>query len=933
MRLILVPALLLLLAACQSPTTTPSDDGPIASRSDVRVSPNDDREYRFLTLDNELKVLLISDDEADKSAASLTVFRGNYSDPADYPGLAHFLEHMLFIGTEKYPEPDGYFKFVQAHGGMANAYTSTDHTNYFFDVQPEHFPEALDRFAQFFIAPILDPAYVDREKNAVDSEYRLRIKEDSWRGFMASKAAVNPRHPYGQFNIGTLESLDKDVRTALIEFFENEYSADQMALVVVDNSSLDDMESLVAPMFAEIEDRDLDDFSTPEPLYTDGQLPMLLTHQSLKDNYSVAYNFPVPAMTPYYREKPGSFITNLLGHEGEGSIHSVLVKRGWATQLAAYHQDIDEDHGVISVDITLTPQGREHIPAITDLLFDYINLLKAQRPEKWRYEEQARVAELGFRFQEELPAATTARILSPSFAKVAAEDVIAQRFLMEKFDPALIERFLARLTPDNVMMEIVGPDVETDQVTEYFDVGYSIERGPIPRAPFETADLFLPERNPFLPESLDVLEDDPALPTLVVNRDDAEIWFDRDTEFGVPKATLNISLRNEGGLISLEDRAMAALYVRLVRDALNTLSYPALLAGVSYDISTPPKGFRISVGGYEDKQLVLLEEVLDRFANLEIKPERFEVLREEMVRALRNYKQESPANQTRKAQIDLMLDSSWPAEAQADYLEGIDPAGLDAWRREALDGVDAMALMLGNVTEDDAMALKDILDEHLNLADVTPSTPDVREIAGNWLHEVAIDHNDAAMVLHLQDPDDSFQSRARSALAAQMMRSEFFASLRTEQQLGYYVTVFSAPVYYRGGVTFLIQSPVAAPDVLESRTVAFVDGQVDAFRDMTAEQFERFKAGLISELTERDKNLGERTGRYWSDLDRDITTFDANRQMAEAVAELSQTEMTTFIEGLRERLDSERLLVFSRGKFETAPTAMAAMGSAAMGSE
>ena len=244
-----------------------------------------------------------------------------------------------------------------------------------------------------------------------------------------------------------------------------------------------------------------------------------------------------------------------------------------------------------------------------------------------------------------------------------------------------------------------------------------------------------------------------------------------------------------------------------------------------------------------------------------------------------------------------------------------------------------MALMLGNVTEDDAMALKDILDEHLNLADVTPSTPDVREIAGNWLHEVAIDHNDAAMVLHLQDPDDSFQSRARSALAAQMMRSEFFASLRTEQQLGYYVTVFSAPVYYRGGVTFLIQSPVAAPDVLESRTVAFVDGQVDAFRDMTAEQFERFKAGLISELTERDKNLGERTGRYWSDLDRDITTFDANRQMAEAVAELSQTEMTTFIEGLRERLDSERLLVFSRGKFETAPTAMAAMGSAAMGSE
>ena len=86
------------------------------SATDVVVkSPNDQRDYAHVTLDNGMRVLLISDPDADKSAAALVAFRGSFHDPEDRPGLAHFLEHMLFIGTEKYPEPDGYFAFVQKH--------------------------------------------------------------------------------------------------------------------------------------------------------------------------------------------------------------------------------------------------------------------------------------------------------------------------------------------------------------------------------------------------------------------------------------------------------------------------------------------------------------------------------------------------------------------------------------------------------------------------------------------------------------------------------------------------------------------------------------------------------------------------------------------------------------------------------------------------
>ena len=71
---------------------------------------------------------------------------GYLSDPPAIPGLAHFLEHMLFMGTTKYPKEDEYESYLSKHGGSSNAYTSMENTNYFFDVSVDHFEGALDRY-------------------------------------------------------------------------------------------------------------------------------------------------------------------------------------------------------------------------------------------------------------------------------------------------------------------------------------------------------------------------------------------------------------------------------------------------------------------------------------------------------------------------------------------------------------------------------------------------------------------------------------------------------------------------------------------------------------------------------------------------------------------------------------------------------------------
>ena len=120
-RIIAAAALLasaLTLEAQGAPAITAADLPPRVQ------APTDTATFRRFTLDNGMRVLLVSDPKFNKSGASLVVNTGQIDDPRDSEGLAHFLEHMLFLGTEKYPEVTEYGNFIKSNGGYNNAYTS-----------------------------------------------------------------------------------------------------------------------------------------------------------------------------------------------------------------------------------------------------------------------------------------------------------------------------------------------------------------------------------------------------------------------------------------------------------------------------------------------------------------------------------------------------------------------------------------------------------------------------------------------------------------------------------------------------------------------------------------------------------------------------------------------------------------------------------------
>jgi protease-3 len=150
------------LAALWAPFSQ-ADTGWQPIQETIRKSEKDTRQYQAIRLDNDMVVLLVSDPQAVKSLSALVVPVGSLQDPADHQGLAHFLEHMTLMGSQKYPQPDSLAEFLKLHGGSHNASTAPYRTAFYLEVENDALDGAVDRLADAIAAPLLDKKYADRE--------------------------------------------------------------------------------------------------------------------------------------------------------------------------------------------------------------------------------------------------------------------------------------------------------------------------------------------------------------------------------------------------------------------------------------------------------------------------------------------------------------------------------------------------------------------------------------------------------------------------------------------------------------------------------------------------------------------------------------------------------------------------------------------------
>uniref|UniRef100_A0A8C7Z3U3 Insulin-degrading enzyme n=1 Tax=Oryzias sinensis TaxID=183150 RepID=A0A8C7Z3U3_9TELE len=898
--------------------------------SEIVRSPEDKRVYRGLEFSNGLKAMLISDPTTDKASAALDVHIGSLSDPENISGLAHFCEHMLFLGTEKYPKENEYSQFLSEHAGSSNAFTSGEHTNYYFDVSHEHLQGALDRFAQFFLCPLFDESCKDREVNAVDSEHEKNLMNDAWRLFQLEKATGNPNHPFSKFGTGNKLTLETrpceegiDVRQELLKFHSTYYSANLMGLCVLGRESVDELTSMVVKLFGEVENKNVPIPEFPEHPFQEEHLRQFYKVVPIKDIRNLYVTFPIPDLQKYYKSNPGHYLGHLIGHEGPGSLLSELKAKGWVNTLVGGQKEGARGFMFFIINVDLTEEGLLHVEDIIFHMFQYIQKLRTERPQEWVFEECKDLSKVAFRFKDkERPRGYTSKVAG-LLHYYPLEEVLAAEYLLEEFRPDLIEMVLDKLLPENVRVAVVSKSFEgqTDRAEEWYGTQYkqeAISNETIQK--WASADLNgkfkLPMKNEFIPTNFEIYpppKDSPSVPTLIKDNAMSKVWFKQDDKFFLPKACLNFEFFSRYIYVNPQHCNMTYLLLRLLKDDLKEYTYAARLAGLVYGVASGMNAILLSVKGYNDKQHILLKKIVEKMASFEINERRFDIIKEAYMRSLNNFRAEQPHQHAMYYLRLLMTEVAWTKDELKEALDDVSLPRLKAFIPQLLSRLHIETLIHGNITKESALSMmqmvEDTLTEHAHTKPLLPSQliryREVQVPDGGWFvyqqrNEV---HNNCGIEIYYQTDMQSTHDNMMLELFCQIISEPCFNTLRTKEQLGY--IVFSGPRRANGvqGLRFIIQSE-KAPHYLESRVEAFLLSMEKLLEEMSEEAFQKHIQALAIRRLDKPKKLSAECAKHWGEIISQQYNFDRDNIEVAHLKTLTKEAIMNFH---RERLTVQAL--------------------------
>ena len=918
--------MLLSLIGCPR-TVPPPPPAPAADADAIQRPPLDTRDYRIVTLANGLTALVISDPETDMAAAALSVSVGQFSDPPDREGLAHFLEHMLFLGTEKYPDVDGYREFISSHGGRSNAGTGQENTDYHFTVEHAYLEEGLDRFSWFFISPNLDPEYVTREREAVNSEYRLKIQSEARRFREVRRESSNPAHGFAKFSVGNLDTLadreDAPVWDALKSFYDTQYSASRMTLSVIGREDLDTLERWVVERFEAVPTSAAPEEEAVPPHLPD-QLGVQINVEPLTEIRRVQLEFPVPSEEPHFREHPLGLLTYLIGQEGEGSLHSVLNERGWITALRS-GEDGSSDHGIFVLNIELTESGFAARDEVIDLCFQYFQRIRDTGDLSLWWAERSRVAAINYQFNEPAPPRSAVQQTAWSLHHFPTENVLNSWAIWSGYDHELQQTYLSRLTPDNLRLFVVGAGLPTDQVEARYTVPWSMapltdaQRAAWSDGPIDDA-LQMPVANPYIAAALDLKANasGASAPTKILDEPQLSLWWHQDPSFGVPRSTVRVVLIDPAATADTAARVNARLLTELVADDLGPMRDQLSNASLQTLFAPHSEGLLLQISGYDDKQDEVLTALTQTIADFEIDPERFVIMRDDLVRTWRNTTRERSISQANSALSELMGPTNYTHEDGIAHLQDLTAEDLQTWLDGLRQAVSLQVFVHGNHTAEEATGLARIAATNLTGGAAVAARPEVaiRRIPDGavLVRDLRVQHDDSALRVVWQGQGTTIDEQARYLMLSNLMQGPFFDELRTQQQLGY--VVYAAYSRYDNvpGFTIGIQSSVADAQTLLTQSNAFLVGYEQTLTEMSDEDFDTDRQGLIAVLEEKHSDLYDRTRDFTNDLSLGHSSFDRKARIVTALRTLTRADMLTHLQTRILSPDAGRLVIRTTGE-------------------
>ena len=325
---------------------------------------------RHLTLTNGLQLTLRHAPRLKRSAAALRVHAGSHDAPAKWPGLAHFLEHLFFLGTPRFPLDDGLMRYVQALGGQVNASTRERATDFFFEVPPSALGGGLERLCQMLAEPDLGIERQRHEREVIHAEFIAWARAPQAQQQFALLQSVSPGHPLGAFHAGnryTLALQDPAFQQALGSFHQRFYQGGQITLSLCGPQPLDELEQLGrqhADMFAMGERVPQ---TLPPPLSAMAP-PLVFTHEHLPAHAKQALELLIACLDD---SRPGTWL-------------GALRERGWLHSFKAEALYAFAGQLLWHLDLTLSAEG---CPGdANSLLHSWFSFIRQAAPEQLNHE-------------------------------------------------------------------------------------------------------------------------------------------------------------------------------------------------------------------------------------------------------------------------------------------------------------------------------------------------------------------------------------------------------------------------------------------------------------------------------------------------------------------------------------------------------------------
>ena len=347
----------------------------------ILIPKNENRKFKYGILPNKLKYTIIFDAETDTTNVSVCIKTGTLNDPKEYMGLAHFLEHMLFLGSAKYKEESYFDMKLKMYGGHTNAYTSSYETVYYFSVLSTAIEEIIDIFSRFFIDPLFDISSVSREINAINSEHLKNLNSEFWRLRQFIYNLSKPDSIINHFGTGSHETLNMSIdilRNKMIEFYNTYYNSDNMCLTILSNKPISMIEKLIVNSFGNLS-QGTGNLSNSKRIDYDIFIPKFniklkeYNIEPVSEQNFILYFWDMPPLLHYTYDMLINIINEIINLNSYNNLLNILIEKNMATSINTHF--LEEGVYILLVNVSKNVVYKKAIVDINNIVREYFNNL------------------------------------------------------------------------------------------------------------------------------------------------------------------------------------------------------------------------------------------------------------------------------------------------------------------------------------------------------------------------------------------------------------------------------------------------------------------------------------------------------------------------------------------------------------------------------